>query len=96
MATTLAQNPQKITLADTNELELNFNALLDKFGVQNGYALLDELSASTQFNGNGVTITSATGTWASGSKALIPITRNVFLKCKGSAAATFNVTISPF
>jgi hypothetical protein len=93
--TTLTQNPQKITLPDTNENDINFDTILGKVtgGGKYGFALIDDMSAATQFNANGVTIDSSSGTFSTSAKPMIPIEYGFKLKFKGSNAATFNITI---
>lgn len=91
--TTLTLNPQKITLPDTAENDINFDAILGALGAQDGLAFLDGFSAATQFSANGVAITSASGSYSSGS-IVIPIKRGIKLKYKGSSAATFNIAIN--
>lgn len=93
--TTLTQIPQKITVpADTNEHDINFDNMLDAAGLQeHATALLDSFSGTIQFNANNVTITSASGSYSSGT-AMIPIRRGIKLKYKGGAGSeTFNITI---
>jgi hypothetical protein len=91
--TTLTLNPQKITLPDTNENDINFDTVLGKLGgYTTGYALIDEMSAATQFSANGEAIAAGSGSFSTGSK-IIPITRGIKLRYKGSNGATFNITI---
>ena len=90
--TTLTVNPQKITLPDTAENDINFDNVLGALGVTDGLAFLDSFSAATQFSANGVAITSASGSYSSGS-IILPIKRGIKLKYKGSNAATFNIAI---
>jgi hypothetical protein len=91
--TTLTLNPQKITLPDTNENDIDFDAVLGKLGqFTTGYALLDNFSAATQFSANGQAITAASASYSS-ANIMLPITRGIKLRYKGSNAATFNITI---
>lgn len=90
--TTLTLNPQKITLPDGNENDIDFDSVLGALGVANGYAVVSEFSAATQFNCNNQAITAASGEYSSGSH-LLPITRNVNLRYKGTNAATFTIAI---
>ena len=90
--TTLTLNPQKITLPDGNENDINFDTILGELGVRDGYALLDHFSAATQFSCAGDAITAASGTYSSGT-IYLPITRGVKLRYKGTNAATFNIAI---
>lgn len=92
MATALTLNPQKITLADTNQVEYSADALLSELGVQNGIACFDHFSASTQINVNGQTITSASGAYSIGA-IYLPIKHGYPIKLKGSASATLNIAI---
>lgn len=91
--TTLTLNPQKITLPDGNENDIDFDAVLGKLGVREGHAYLDSFSAATQFNCNGQAITSASGSYSSGT-IILPISRGIKLRYKGSNAATFNIAIN--
>ena len=90
--TTLTLNPQKITLPDTNENDIDFDTVLGKLGVSAGFAVVTEFSAATQFNANDQAITAASGSFSTGSH-LIPITRGIKLRYKGSNEATFSITI---
>jgi hypothetical protein len=95
MATTVTQNPYKITLSSTSEHEYDLSTVIEKLGFNSGWVLIDELSASTQFSVNGVAIDSSSGTWAAGSKPMLPIKKEYFLKVKGSNAATLTITVTP-
>lgn len=92
MATALTLNPQKITLADTNEVEYTADDLLEDLGFQNGIACFDSFSAATQINVNGQAITAASGSYSSGS-IYLPIKKGYPIKLKGSASATLNIAI---
>lgn len=95
--TTLTQIPQKITVpANTSEHDINFDAMLDALGLlEMGTARLDSFSGTVQFNANNVSITTASGSFASGATPSIPIRRGIKLRYKGGAGSeTFNITIA--
>lgn len=93
--TTLSLNPQKITVpANTNEHDIDFEAIIEAMGFQNGYALIEDLSGTVQFNANNQAITAASGTYTSSSKTVIPLKKGYNLRYKGgSGSETFNITI---
>jgi hypothetical protein len=93
--TTLAQIPQKITVpANTNEHDIDFDAMLNHLGFQVGYALCGDFSGTVQLNANNVAITADSGTFGTSSHPMIPIKKGVKLRYKGgSGSETFNITI---
>jgi hypothetical protein len=88
----LTLNPQKITLADTNELEINVDNILTQLGWNEGDVLIDSQSAATQFNVNNQSISASSGTYTD-KNIILPIKKGVTVRAKGSAAATFNIAI---
>lgn len=90
--TTLTLNPQKITCPDGDENDIDFDNILSALGTNFGLAFLDSFSAATQFSVNGQAITAASGSYSSGT-IILPISKNVNLRYKGTNAATFNIAI---
>lgn len=108
--TTLSVNPQKITVSDTDENDINCDAfILDEGEIYvnsegfnrkyvGGYALITLISGtSVQFSCNGQVITSDSASIQSAdNKFVLPIKRGVNLKYKGGAGGeVFSITIHP-
>jgi len=91
----LTQNGERVTVpANTSEHEIDFDALLQD---SQGEALIEWVSGTAvQINSNGVAITSATATLATGNnKFILPVRKGVRMKYKGGAGSeVFQVYIT--
>lgn len=93
--TALTKNPQKITLADSNSLDLDFDALKNTNVIRYGIALIEYVAGGTIQVSSGEAITADSGHVSTAEKKLIiPIEKGTPVKVKGVLNDSFIITIS--